>query len=334
MGRPRKKNKHLPSRVYWNNGAFRFVTKDNKWIALGRTMAEMYSKLSELQMRDELVISRFKQLAERYIQEIAPLKSKSSFKSNLTQSRYLITVFGEMLIEDITPVDIYKYLDIRGKKSKVSANREFALLSHMFSYAMRWGASKVNPCIGVKKFSEKRRSRNVTDKEYEASLKMAPYPINAVMELTYMMGLRPTEVLQLKRSNAKEEGFYVEITKTKNSVAGKMVEWSTPLKKLVYELIQKNKYKISHLDYLVCNRVGQPYTPDGFSSLWRRFMDKCIDEKVIDKSFQLRDLRHKSATDMEKMHGREEARKLLGHTTQSTTARYIDGVNVVKGITK
>jgi integrase len=239
-----------------------------------------------------------------------------------------------MIPTDVSAVDIYRYLDMRGKTAKISANREFALLSHVFSYAIRWGSIKLNPCTGVKKFSENKRSRNVTDEEFLAVMTAATYPIKHAMNLTYMMGLRPTEVLKLKRSNIRDEGLYVDITKTKKGAKGKIVEWSEPLKKLVTELSHMNKYKISHLDFLLCNRVGQPYTPDGFTTMWKRHMNKCVEKGLIKEPFQFRDIRHKSATDIEKMYSREDARKLLGHTSQTTTARYIDGVNVVKGITK
>ncbi len=48
MGRKRRTNKGLPSRVYLKHGAFYFVTTGSKWIRLGQTQSEMYRRLSEL----------------------------------------------------------------------------------------------------------------------------------------------------------------------------------------------------------------------------------------------------------------------------------------------
>ncbi|MGC9158632.1 MAG: hypothetical protein ACP5FH_06535, partial [Terracidiphilus sp.] len=41
--------------------------------------------------------------------------------------------------ETITPVHVARYLDQRGAEAPVSANREMALLSHVYTKALRWG---------------------------------------------------------------------------------------------------------------------------------------------------------------------------------------------------
>lgn len=333
MPRKRKSNKHLPERVYFKNGAFRFLPKNppkgsRTWITLGKTTSEMWRAYAELQISNEQ-INTVNQLIDRYLLEIAPQKSAASYKDNLYQSKYLKAFFGEMLPRTITPVDIYKYLDIRSKAGKTSANREFALFSHICSYGIRWGLMAINPCSGVKKFSEKRRSRNVSKEEFEKIYSIATYPINYAMKLLYLMGLRPNEVLNLKMNNITSEGFLVELTKTKHSVSKKLVQWSDELRELVNQLVKQNKLK-SKEGFLLCNTTGQPYTYDGFSTLWQRTMKKAVADGLIENAFQFRDIRHKAATDLEKSHGREAARQLLGHTSQNTTARYIDGVRVVQ----
>jgi site-specific recombinase XerD len=57
-------------------------------------------------------------------------------------------------VSDIEP-HIAAYLDQR--ESKVAANREITFLSSMFSYAMRWGWCKFNPCTGVRRNTENMR---------------------------------------------------------------------------------------------------------------------------------------------------------------------------------
>src|SRR3546814_19213660 len=82
-------------------------------------------------------------------------------------------VFGKMQARAVLPTHIAKYLDTRGIKSKVRANREISLLSHMFSYGMRWGITDRNPCIGVAKHKEKGRDRCILDAEFEGVKKIA-----------------------------------------------------------------------------------------------------------------------------------------------------------------
>lgn len=72
-----------------------------------------------------------------------------------------------MLVLEVRPTHIAKYLDIRGIKAPIRANREISLLSHIFSYAMRWGQVDKNSYLGVAKHTEKGRNRYITDQEFE-----------------------------------------------------------------------------------------------------------------------------------------------------------------------
>lgn len=89
------------------------------------------------------------------------------------------------------------------------------------------------------------------------------------MLLMYYMLWRPTEVLQLKIENIKEERLLVELTKTRHSVGKKLIKWNPSLKSVVEELVARNKNKIKNTGYLLCKADGTPYTHYAFSSLWR-----------------------------------------------------------------
>lgn len=324
MGRKRKTNKHLPQRVYWYHGAYRYKSKDKKWVFLGRTLSEMYKALSEMNLEPQKLI-KVSQLIERYIKEIALGKAEKSYKENVKQSVYLKMFFGEMIADEVTPVDIYKYLDERAQKGKIAANREYSLLSNIFTYGIRWGALKINPCSGVRKFSEKRRDRNASYADFLAVLSVAKYPVNYAMRLALLMALRPGEVLILKKSYMLNEGFLADLTKTKKSIKQKLVGWNDSLVALVKEIINDTKKKMVNIDYLLCNKDGEPYTASGFATMWQRTMKKALADGLIEEPFQFRDIRHIAATTMERHKGREDARKFLGHASQNTTARYIDG---------
>lgn len=67
---------------------------------------------------------------------------------------------GDMPIDAIKPHHVRRYLDIRGRKAKVRANRERALLSHVFNCARQWGyTDAANPCAGVK--GSRKRARPI-----------------------------------------------------------------------------------------------------------------------------------------------------------------------------
>jgi hypothetical protein len=48
VGKARTANKHLPLRMYWKNGAYWFVSRENKWKRLGADYAGALRALCRL----------------------------------------------------------------------------------------------------------------------------------------------------------------------------------------------------------------------------------------------------------------------------------------------
>ncbi|TAL22672.1 MAG: hypothetical protein EPO01_08665 [Aquabacterium sp.] len=68
-----------------------------------------------------------------------PGKAPRPQRDNLIELDRLKAVFGMVLINDIKPYHVREYLDRRGEQAKARANREKALLSHVFNKAREWG---------------------------------------------------------------------------------------------------------------------------------------------------------------------------------------------------
>ncbi|MGH9199274.1 MAG: tyrosine-type recombinase/integrase, partial [Acidimicrobiia bacterium] len=99
---------------------------------------------------------------------------------------------------DVDPVCVYQFLDIRGKSAPVAANRQKALLSHVFSCAIRWGVVRDNPCRNVKRLPEKPRDRYVEDWEFKAIVNFSPELIRHYVVFKYLTGLRQGDILRLR----------------------------------------------------------------------------------------------------------------------------------------
>ena len=289
-------------------------------------MAEAVQAWAQFADNQEIVAT-MNDLFDRYMMEVAPLKAKETYRSNLKQMPKLRAAFGHIPPEAITPVHIYRYLDVRGKTAPVSANRDKALLSHVFTMAIRWGAAQNNPCRNVKRLPEKRRDRYITDKEFLAVKKLASPLIACVMDFAYLTGQRLSDILKVKLADIGDDGISIEIGKTKNKI---LIEWSDALCAVIAES-KRIRGRVTGL-YLFCNRKGRPYTRDGFSSLWQRLMKEVVAEGVLTERFRFHDIRRKSATDLEKASGREQARRLLGHGSQQMTGVYISGKQSVKPV--
>ena len=303
MGRKRKYRKDLPERVYFNHGSYYFVTKEGKWewLSKDRTIAlKRYADFTASPFP-----GRISAIMDRYMQEVAPTKSPRTFKNNEREIVPLKTAFGHMEPYEITPTSIYQYMDAR---PAIAANRETALLSSVFKFAIRKGLASENPCRYVSRNPEKPRDRHVEDSEYQAVYNVSPPVIQCAMDLARQTGLRLGDLLKLnERENVRDDGLYVVTGKTGRKL---VFEWTDELRATIERCkILRGAVKGIGL-YLLPNREGQQYTLFGFSTLWQRVMRKSGVAR-----FQFRDLRAMAANKS------EQPTELLGHNDPKVTNR-------------
>lgn len=311
----RKKDKHLPPRVYIKHGSYYYVDQNNKWHRLApsseyaKAMAE-WTNLTNPARKAQTM----HQVFDRYMVEIAPKKSPASYKKNIYQMKEIREVFGDMNPNDITPVDIYRYLDYRAINAPVSANREKSLLSHVFSMAIRWGIVRDNPCRNVKRLTEKPRDRYIEDYEYIEVRKVAPPNIQLLMDFAYLTGQRVGDILTIKLSDISEEGIKIEQNKTKTRI---VIQWSDTLRTCVDRIRKLSHSSVSSFS-LFSNTKGLPLLYDTFSTMWLKTMKKALANGVLKESFTFHDIRAKAATDSK---NKIDASALLGHTDIRLTER-------------
>lgn len=152
--------------------------------------------------KPDLSIKTFMAISQRYELEVIPTKARRTQTDNLKELERLRAVFGRVLIDSIKPHHVRAYLDKRGEQAKARANREKALLSHIFNKAREWGyTDATNPCQGVKGFKETGRDRYVSDDEFQAVWAKADQTLRDAMDLALLTGQRPADVLKIKRED-------------------------------------------------------------------------------------------------------------------------------------
>lgn len=314
----RKTNKHLPERVYIKHGVYYFVDKDNKWHKLGKTFPEAMARWAEI-IDKPARVTKMNDLFDRYMLEVAPKKAKATYKTNLREIKPLRIAFGNFAPDDINQVLVYQYKDARANAgAPVAANREKALISAIFSKAIEWGITRDNPCRHVKRNKESPRQHTPTDEEIEAVKGVASDVGKGMAWLSRLTALRMTDLLTFKLTSITEAG--IELVLSKTEVRWEC-EWDEQLRACI-DFIKKIKRPIKSM-YLFCNRKGQPYTLDGFESIWQRDMQRAVENKVIETRFQFRDLRRKALREAEKKYGKDYARMLAGHLNEKTTTIYL-----------
>lgn len=321
-GKRQKPGAHTP-RLYVYEGKRRptyyTITAANQRINLGHELIEAKRKLLDLEA-GRPVAGSIAELFDRYMPEVSAKKAPATHKDEKASKVFLVKVFGKMRPQDIRPVHVAKYLDERGKTAPVRANREKALLSHVFSMAMRWGIVDANPCRGVARNTETPRDRLVTDRElcgfiaHNAGSETGSL-LGLVAWFAYLTSQRKGDLLKIRLDHLTDEGIVVQQGKTGAKV---LVEWTPKLRECVAE-IRALPRPVRGL-FLICNRAGQPYTDSGFKALWGRAMTAWVDEGG--ERFHFHDLRAKAVTKM--IEDGRKAQDLSGHASEAMVAKVYD----------
>ena len=348
MVRPKKSAKDLPPRMlrrtkrlksgnlwvgYYYNG--RDDEGKRKEFPLGSDLNEAKRKWAELECKPapkETGIMRI--IFNRYERDIVPAKAQKTQLDNLGSLKFLRSVFDNAPIDSITPQVIAQYRDCRkskakgsiGKPAPIRANREITLLSHIWNMAREWGyTTKENPVKGGRKNREKPRDFYADAAVWDAVYAAACIELQDAMDLNYLTGQRPADVLKMRISDIKDGAIEVQQNKTKKKLRILLEDperGRTKLGQLV-DRIKGRERKVASL-FLVSTPAG---TALNKGTLRTRFDDARISaaNSAIEtgnealaariKSFQFRDIRPKAASETDLTH----ASKLLGHTDKQIT---------------
>lgn len=335
MGRKPSKNLNLPPRMrarrqksgrvyyYYDTGE-----KPRREIPLGHDYTAAVRKWAELEgdAHDKLAsIITLKSVSDRYLREVLPHKAERTQADNLTELSNLIEFFGaDAPINAIEPVHVRQYLTHRAA-AKTRANREKALLSHIFNMAREWGlTSNANPCTGVKNYTESGRDVYVEDRTFDAVYSTACQPVRDAMDLAYLTGQRMSDTLAMSELDIRDGVLYVSQGKTgkklRITVEGRLQQL---LKRIT---AQKTPFKV-HTTMLVCNEYGRPIRLQALQTRFQRARARAIKQypalKESIEAFQMRDLRAKAGTDkLEETGNIVQAQRLLGHSTVGMTEHY------------
>lgn len=312
MGRKRSTNHDLPPHMTRKGDAYYYVTNDTprRWLPLGSDKGRALLKWAELERAPlDLTDKTFAVIAERYQRDVLKTKSVRTQDDYRKSIAILQPVFGAMPIDAITPADVREYLDRRGQKAPVRANREKAMLSTLFNHAREWGyTSTPNPCAGVRGFRERGRDRYVEDEEFSAVWEAASAPVRDAMDIAYLTGQRPADVLKMRRDDVRDGFLYVTQNKTGQKLRVKI---DGKLEDVLARILASPNARAGAT--LIQNEKGEPLTYNTLRFGFERARE------VAGVHFQFRDLRAKAATDTGSL---PQSQALLGHRSRAMTEHY------------
>lgn len=342
--RPKSSAKDLPHRLlrrkkklksgkiwisYYYNG--RDAEGRRVEVPLGADLNEAKRKWANLEGKPALVETGLMgHIFARYEREIVPLKAIRTQRDNLHCIKQLRLVFNSAPIDAITPQHIAQYRDKRS--ARVRANREITLLSHIFNLAREWGyTSHDNPARGIRKNKEQPRDYYADALVWDAVYQHAPVELRDAMDLSYLTGQRPADVLKMAETDIREGTLEVKQNKTRKRLRILMDNSDGTRAELgqLLDRIRARPRKVRSL-YLIA-------TPEGTAlNRWtlrvrfdsaRRVAATAAERvgtpesmalAVRIRQFQFRDIRPKAASEIGDL---GLASKLLGHTQQEITKK-------------
>ncbi|WP_025804652.1 tyrosine-type recombinase/integrase [Pseudomonas chlororaphis] len=343
--RPRKADtRNLPPRMYrWTrtrkNGkvwiSYFYLDLTGKAIPLGKDLDQARIKWAELEAKEKpLDLRTMKGIFDRYIRDIVPKKAPRTQRDNLAEIKQLRTMFDSAPIDSITPATIAGYRDARS--AKVRANREIATISHVFNIAREWGlTTKENPCQGVRKNKETPRDYYANDVVWEAVYKKADQELKDSMDLAYLTGQRPADVLVMRNDDVEGDYLGVEQNKTHKKLRIQLTTGGVPnsLGQLIENMSARNAHHVC--SYLIVSARGKRMTAKMLRDRWDKAREKAKgealekgDRLLADRigNFQFRDIRPKAASEITDI---SEASLLLGHTKGDITERVYRRVGAI-----
>ncbi len=330
MGRNRQSalDSWMPPRVYRGKSAYELRIKDGRCIRLADLKAskpQVIRRYDEEVKKLEVRSGSFEQLVTEYLSspEYRRLALKTR-KEYSNYARYLIPVFGKMARGRITPVHIRTYMNLRSERSESCANREHAFMSTVFSWGIqRKPDIKENPCKYVNKFTEKPRTRYITDAEYLAVIDQANPLMHAAMEISYCCAARQGDVLQIRRQDLRDEGLYIKQNKTGKE---QIKRWTPRLRKAIdLALNQQGDIKSAIWIFINQNSTNNTIGKRTFYSWFIRAKKKAQAANPGMKfDFTFHDIKAKSISDYE---GNKQ--DFSGHLNPAQVATYDRKIKVV-----
>lgn len=311
MGRRRTKDLELPPRLYRRGSSFYYVSADKRWYPLGKDKARALRLWAELECAAPATTT-VADVVQQYLDYLdgdgcADAVAPSTRLKYGAYARTIEAKFSAVAADALTVPMLARWRD-SGEARPIWFNGCLAVLRGAYAKGVEWGTVPANVPKEVKPNPTTARGRYLTDKEFRAIRDHAPAWLRAAMDLSYLTGMRESDVLSL-RWQAVGERLSVEQKKTGNRQS---FEISAPLRAV---LEGAKRRRIVGL-FVVATDKGRPITT---RRLQKAFAAAAKVASVTDARFH--DLRGKSATDA--ADAGMDYQAMLGHASKKMSDRYV-----------
>jgi integrase len=255
-------------------------------------------------------------LCSRFEKEHLPKKrltTQRDYKQQITAD--ILPAIGKLKVAAVTYSDIDTLHRAISDRAPYHANRVLAVLSKMFSQAIRWKWRTDNPCKGIERNQEQKRKRYASKDELARLTEaLAVHPDQQaanIVRLLLLTGARRGEAFHAKWADFDlTEGTWLKPGGTTKQRTDHVVPLSAPARQLLAGI----------------ERTKSPYVFPGRTGAHRKDIKDswakiCNSAKIM--GLRVHDLRHSFASTLAGAgYNLHLIGALLGHTQPSTTHRY------------
>jgi integrase len=258
-------------------------------------------------------------LCDRFIADYLPRKRPSTQASYRQQIAADVRPhLGRMKVAAVTLADIDGWHRKMSVRAPTHANRALALLSRMFSMAMRWGLRTDNPCRGIERNQENKRQRYLSGDELgrlaQALTMLRDQQSADIIRLLLLTGARRGETMQARWADIDlATGVWTKPAATTKGKAAHRVPLSEAAQRTLLDL--RERVPVGSV-WVFPAADGGPRrdVKDAWAAACRA---------AGIKGARLHDLRHTYASVLAGAGlSLPVIGALLGHSTPTTTARY------------
>ena len=231
----------------------------------------------------------------------------STKRSYQTYLGLLARAYPDKPVEDISRAWLYELRDAMSETPR-AADWVLQLMSILMNFAMDRDWRADNPVLGVKKLRGGKSYEPWPDSALKRFREEANPRLVPALELALHTGQRLSDVLAMQWRHVV--GGLIEVAQSKTGE-----RLSIPIHRDLREVL--NRIPKTGI-YIVCTRRGTPYTVSGFSSVFRREL-----QRLALSGLQFHGLRHTAGWRLaEAGCSDREIASILGHRTAAMTLRY------------
>jgi integrase len=258
-------------------------------------------------------------LIERFLEEhVSRKRPHTQYDYRVAVERHILPALGRMKVSEVAWADVdalHRKITKAGRRTQ--ANRVIAVVSKMFSLAIRWKMRADNPAKGIERNAETKRKRYATAGELkrltDALDQHEDQQAADIFRLCLLTGCRVGEAMAARWDNiAIAGGTWTKPGSTTKQATDHVVPLSAPAKQLLAALRQRtNSPWVFPADSAPGHRVA----------VQKSWLALCKSAKI--SGLRIHDLRHSFASQLASSGASLPLiGALLGHSNPVTTHRY------------